>query len=105
VTYAADVLALGPAGYWRMGAASGAEPDLGAGGHALTITGATRDVTGPTALGADDDGAVSFDGASNFGSVTLDLSDAATITWAAWGEVPRVPRRGWAADRAYGQLE
>jgi hypothetical protein len=81
--YADDVLALSPRHYWRMGASSGAETDLGSGAANLTVTGATRDVAS-AALGVDDDGQCSFDGTNDVASASLSLQSATSITIAGW---------------------
>jgi hypothetical protein len=83
MAYSTDALALTPRHYWRMGAASGAETDLGSGGANLTVSGATRDVTSP-ALGADDDGQCTFDGVNDYASADLSLQAATSITLAGW---------------------
>ena len=76
LTYSETVLADNPHRYWRMGQASGSEPDETGGGGALTITGMTRNVAG--ALAFDDDGAVAS--TSGYGQVALNLSDTEDVT-------------------------
>jgi hypothetical protein len=78
VSYAAAVLALGPYVYWRMASTA----DSGSAGRTLTVSGATFGAAG--ALGADDDGALSFDGVNDSASATLDLSTTTEVTLAMW---------------------
>ena len=76
--YPAVVIADSPYRYWRMGQASGTEPDEMGSGGALTLTGSvTRNVIGGVTA-RDDDGAVTF--TSGAGQATLDLSSTNNIT-------------------------
>jgi hypothetical protein len=83
MAYHDTVSALTPRHYWRMGASSGAETDLGSGAANLTVSGGTRDVAS-AGIGADDDGQITFDGVDDFASATLSLQSATTITIAGW---------------------
>lgn len=80
MSYQTEVLADSPYGYWKMGGTTGTITDETGGGHALTVTG-TRNVTGAI---TPDDGAVSFNGTSQFGSVALALSGATSWTLEFW---------------------
>ena len=80
--YAATVLADAPAGYWRLGEASGTALDSSGRGNNASPTGVmTRDVAGAV---SGDDGAVAFGGGylSAPDAASLDLGD--TFTMEAW---------------------
>lgn len=82
-TYPSAVLADTPVAYWRMGAASGAEPDQTGHGHSLTVNGGTRDIAGALSVG--DDGAAQFSGTgTDYAEASLDLSAANVVTLEAW---------------------
>lgn len=77
--YEAAVEADNPVGYWRMGGTSGTIPDE-MGGNALTVSGATRNVTGAIS----GDSAVQFDGVDDYASVPINLSSTGVVTLEMW---------------------
>lgn len=82
MSYHEEVLADAPYGYWRLGETTDVQPNLGSAplGEPVTLaTGVTRNIPGalnPTV----DDGACSFDGIDDYGSVIMDLTDTWTLT-------------------------
>jgi hypothetical protein len=80
--YVAAVLSDGPVGYWRMGEASGAVVDE-IGSNDGTATGTTRNVAGALA-GAQDDGAITFNGTSDVVRMGDVLDVGATCTYEVW---------------------
>ncbi len=82
--YGATVLADSPAGYWRLGEASGAAVDSSGNGNPGSYTGGvTRGVQGALMGSSDTNRGVRFDGINDYVSVqddnTLDLGDSFTI--------------------------
>lgn len=74
-----------PIHYWHMGEASGESTNSKGGNSIAYAGGVVYDQTGPLTSG--DEGAISFDGVNDAGSVTLNLSTYNTLTvefWLKW---------------------
>ncbi len=77
--YSEAVAVDAPLRYWRLSKNSGAE---NSGGTAITLNGTASENVGPLVTG--DEGATSFDGTNDFGSVAVNLSAVSVLTLEFW---------------------